>query len=78
MAKCPRCGVNIDHLVVDRFTHVYQDVDLNSNGELRYGSLRDGSMEEDDGEIFFCPECDSLVASNEDDAIKFLSGKLKE
>lgn len=77
MPKCPKCGAEIDYLVADRLTHIYQDVSLNHTGDLEYGDYNEGSAENDEKEEFYCPECNALITSTYEGAIKFLKGKDK-
>lgn len=75
MPKCPKCGAEIDYLIADRLTHIYQEVSLNDEGDLEYGDYNDGSAEDDEKEKFYCPECNALISPSYNGAVKFLKMK---
>ncbi len=74
MVKCPKCKSELDHLKIDRLTHIYQSVSL-VNNELSYGSFDDASASVDEKEEFYCPVCGKTITDNEEDAKKFLKGE---
>ena len=71
MAKCPKCGGEIDSLVNVQSGYNFYDFNLGDNGEVLYES-RDEF--EADGKVneWQCPKCREVLFTDEGEAIKFL------
>ena len=74
MPRCYKCGREIDCLVIDRTTHIFQDVTLGEDNTLEYSDYNDGSGEIDERQGFYCPECNALLTTKEDVVKEILSG----
>jgi predicted RNA-binding Zn-ribbon protein involved in translation (DUF1610 family) len=65
MPKCPNCKEEIDNVVCDRVTHIYQDVSLDENNKLDWSDYNDGSAEDNEKEEFYCPVCNEIITTSE-------------
>jgi phage FluMu protein Com len=73
MAKCPRCKKKIDYLYVSSIGTINGVFSL----EKGYPDYSDDSTDYEDSQ-YYCPECNKLLAKNEDRAIKILGGEQDE
>ena len=73
MAKCPKCGNEIDHLInwVRQDVGYYFSVDSEGNEENRF---MDESCYIDDGE-YECPKCQAVLFEDTELALEFLKQK---
>lgn len=75
ITKCPLCKKEIEGVIEDRLQHAYYDVWWNDNKEID-----DNYQHRDYGDAisskYYCPECDSLIAKNDDELTKKLNIKL--
>lgn len=68
---CPHCGTEQDRVIQDRVQHSYYDVYPEGNN-LDYNHDSDGDVE---SEAFYCPECDSKLADNEDQVLRLFGAE---
>ena len=63
MAKCPKCGAEIDHIVAYSLEENKQDISLDSDGELDWSASEpiDASCVQIE---FECPECNQILYKN--------------
>ena len=71
MSNCPKCKEEICTLSFSGLAVVFQTFSLDGE-EPEYQTE---STEFKGGEEFFCPLCDKLLFTSEDDATKFLKGE---
>lgn len=72
--RCPKCGKEISHLRNFHPAEIEFIAELGKDGGLDYyqrETIPDDSTEGD----FECPECNVVLAHNEEDAIAFLKGE---
>jgi predicted RNA-binding Zn-ribbon protein involved in translation (DUF1610 family) len=65
MPKCPRCGKEIDHLLVH--SRAIMEYDYSIKQGFKYLDTL-----EEDFESFYCPKCNEELFDNEDEAFEFL------
>jgi hypothetical protein len=70
MPKCPKCGKEINCLIVHALDWEEYEVRLDEKGELEWVPL-DG-WASDFAPIYLCPECNGLLFVSEKDATGFL------
>lgn len=68
---CPHCGTEQDRVIQDRVQHSYYDV-YPERGGVEYNHDSDGDIE---SEAFYCPECDSKLADNEDQVLRLFEAE---
>lgn len=68
---CPYCHEEVDHLVEKQ--SVVVDYDFYKDGEYSKESIIDDDYPVgEDVNDYCCPECDEVIATNEEDAKRFL------
>ena len=73
MPKCPKCGKEIDHL--RSFLPIY-DLTVDENGKKHYEFIEDSPVAIK--EHYTCPECRTVLFTDEEEAVKFLRGETSE
>jgi DNA-directed RNA polymerase subunit M/transcription elongation factor TFIIS len=77
MAKCPKCGEEIDHLHYYAYELQKADFYLNEDESKTYGNW--DSLCDIKGEPEYeCPECGELLFTSEEEATEFLKPKQKQ
>ena len=72
--KCPKCGVEIDHLRL--FSRVEQRARFELDGAGDVHVLYEGDVPDYDDDDFECPECNEVLFHDWDEAEQFLKGDL--
>ena len=72
MVKCPKCKMEIDYLKAEDWVSRGMILEVQNGREVysdteHYDDIRD--------EKFICPECNSVLFENEEEAVDFLNGK---
>ena len=70
---CPHCGKMIEFLNVEETRWISVAVMLGSNGKLEYNDVRDGDISTRE---FQCPECDWIITTDEEEALRFLKSEV--
>lgn len=68
---CPYCQTEQNRVIQDRVQRSYYDVYPEGN-DLEYNHDSDGDVE---SEAFYCPECDSKLADNEDQVLRLFGAE---
>lgn len=71
--KCPKCGVEIDYLMM--FSSIEQKArfELDPSGDPQV--LVEGDVPDYDDDDFECPKCNGVLFHDRDDAERFLRGE---
>lgn len=77
MTNCPKCGKEFDGLNRMQTADVYTNVFLDEDDTFDYTDQPDLDFDGEKDE-FRCAECDALIATNEQDAVRVLKGKKVE
>jgi DNA-directed RNA polymerase subunit RPC12/RpoP len=71
MARCPRCGSEIDHLLVRYLSWEEYELRVDKRGEPVYEPI--DSWDAGQPSIYLCPNCmEKLFTDDEEAAIEFL------
>jgi len=73
MPKCPKCGEDIDYLINYCKKPACFIFEVNEKGYPAYSLESEAENYVD--EEYVCPECDEVLFTDEQDAIKFLRPK---
>ncbi|RLG34529.1 hypothetical protein DRN97_02350 [Methanosarcinales archaeon] len=75
MPRCPKCGKEIDHL--KDFSPVWQEykMTIDENSDAHYEFVDDSLPIDSMNDEYQCPECEEVLFTYADDAIKFLRGE---
>jgi hypothetical protein len=68
---CPTCKKEIDYLVNVQSGYMRYDMDKKGN----YDYKNEEFSPDDSTNDWECPECEDILATNEEDALKFLNGE---
>lgn len=68
--RCPKCGEEIDRLYHSQTGTMYYHFSLDGYEEDEFIG--------DDAGNYECPECNTILAQNEEDAEGFLKGEINE
>lgn len=71
--KCPKCKTELNELV--NVQSGYARYSMNKNG--KYSNTMDSFDTDDRINLWECPDCGEVIATNEEDAIKFLNKRIK-
>lgn len=73
VVACPHCGKTTDYLRMEETHWMAVSVMLATNGKIEYNDVCDGDSSITE---FQCPECDWIIATDEEEAIRFLKGEI--
>jgi hypothetical protein len=74
MAKCPKCGKEIECLINVQSGYNYYRFELDDEGVASYES-EDDFQTTDVVNDYCCDECNQVLFTDEEEAIEFLKGK---
>ena len=74
MARCPKCGREIDHLNYWSLEWVKRSYWVNDDGEGEWSSSKDWVSTDNDDE-YECPWCCEVLFHSEEEAREFLAGQ---
>lgn len=66
---CPHCGATLEFLTLEENRFISVAVMLGIRGKLEYNDVRDADMSTTE---YRCPKCDFLIATDEEEATRFL------
>lgn len=75
MPTCPHCKDEIDYLSHFESRRVGSSFRINDNGKATYYEWEEDIGIDDPDAYYGCPSCGEIIASFEEDAIKFLKGE---
>jgi ssDNA-binding Zn-finger/Zn-ribbon topoisomerase 1 len=72
MAKCPKCGAEIDHLDYYEVSEVLYEAEY--YGDVNYADLREAEVIFVKEQYYRCPKCGETVAEDENEANEIIKG----
>ncbi len=76
MSKCPKCKEEINDLISVESAKIVQRFSLVKYRGENSPEYHDVSRDFEGNPEFFCPECDKVLFTDEDEAIKFFEEKV--
>ena len=73
--KCPECTRKITYLIHRQSGINETRFHKNRKGDVIYKQFDDWLEPQEEETLFFCPECEELIAEDEDEALELLYGK---
>lgn len=73
MTKCPECKEELEYLHYQEYQVHYGSFGIDKDNQSWYDDMYNG--DEYVNPQWSCPECDKVLFTKEDDAVKFLNGE---